>query len=58
MVACENDRPVAVNQSITINEDNIGNFIFTSGASDNDPGDTLALSGFISNPSNGTISNT
>lgn len=47
--------PVAVNQSITINEDNTGSISFTSGSSDGDLGDMVSFSGFITSPASGTI---
>ena len=57
-IACNNTAPVAVDQSLTINEDNVALFTLTSGASDIDTGDTISFSGFMVSPSNGSISNT
>jgi len=54
-IACVNTAPVAVNQSLSINEDNTGSINFLSGATDADAGDTIALSGIVIAPSNGTI---
>ena len=57
-IACTNAAPVAVNQSLTINEDYTGSIDFLSGASDTDAGDTIVFSGLLVSPSNGTITST
>ena len=57
-INCTNSAPVAVNQSLTINEDGFGLFTLTSGSSDSDAGDTISFSGFIISPSNGSITST
>ena len=57
-IACVNTAPVAVNQSLTISEDNRALFNLLSGATDADAGDIITFSGFTVSPSNGTISST
>jgi hypothetical protein len=54
-ITCTNTAPVAVNQSLSITEDNTGSLNLLSGSTDTDTGDTITYSGIISGPSNGSF---
>ena len=55
-IACNNTAPVAVDQSLTINEDSTGSVNTLSGSSDIDTGDSIGFNGIVVSPSNGSLS--